>query len=105
MSFWSTLKSIFGTPKQDDAELKELRAKHGIAVEDPHVEERKRAKEKAEAYNPWDEVRNMRTNFFMGAWASRKFNIVGEDKVKKQLDELAKQREADRKQKEEEKLK
>ena len=100
MGFWSSLKSIFVPPKQDDTELENLRAKHGIKVE--HKTDYQIKKEEAQDadYDPWEEVRAMRSSFFMGSWASRKFHIVGEDKVKKQLDELARKKSAERKTKE-----
>jgi hypothetical protein len=105
MGFWSSFRSVFATPKQDDAELEKLRAKHGIDAGEQTDYEQKKEKLLEDPYDPWEEVKSVRSNFFMGSWAARKFNVVGEDKVKKQLDALAKKREADRKAKEEEKSK
>ncbi len=87
-SFWKHV--IFGYEK-DDPELKAAREKHGIEVGKGEEEE----KEKAEEYDPWDEIRDMRTNFFFGSWATRKYKhrVIGEDKVKKQLAALEKKRE------------
>ena len=59
---------------------------------------------KPEPYDVWEEVRNIRTSFFLGSWASRKIKSVhvGEDKLKKELEELEKKREEERRRKEEE---
>jgi uncharacterized caspase-like protein len=87
IDFW---KKVFSS-EEDDAELKAARARHGIKVETPE-EQKKREKAEEEAYDPWEVVRNVRTSFFFGSWASRKFRIVGEDKVKAELEALEKKR-------------
>lgn len=97
MSLWSTLQKIFSPGGQDEAELDKLRVKHGIVVDEKLSADKD--KEKAEAYDAWEDLRNIRINFFLGSWASRKFRPIGEEKVKKQLEELEKKRqeEAERK--------
>jgi hypothetical protein len=84
MSFFDFCKKIFSTDDDvNDAELNAARARHGIAV-DPNADKEEEKAER-EAYDPWEEVKNARMNFFVGSWASRKFRIVGEDKVKAEL--------------------
>ncbi len=86
MEFKDLLKKAFNSEDElTDAELNAARARHGIKVETPE-EQRKRLKaekEEQEPYDPWEEVRNVRTSFFFGSWATKKFQIVGEDKVKR----------------------
>ncbi len=96
-SFWKHL--IFGYA-EDDPELQAAREKLGINMD----EEMKVEDKEAEEYDHWDELRNMRMNFFFGTWATRKYKhrIFGEDKVKKQLAELEKKREEEAAKKEEE---
>lgn len=84
LDFWR--KVFYG--EEDDAELKAARARHGIKVDAKDEEE-----EEKETYDPWEEVRNARLHFFMGSWVSRKFHIIGEEKVKAKLAELEKKRE------------
>ena len=94
MSFWSFMKKVFSLSGQDEAELQQLRAKHGIVVDDKlSMDKDKEAKAKADEYDVWEEIRNMRTNFYLGSWATKKFRPIGEEKVKKQLAELEKKRE------------
>jgi hypothetical protein len=91
MSFFDFFKKIFSSDDDlDDAELNAARARHGIAA-DLNADKKEETAEK-EAYDPWEEVRNARMNFFMGSWASRKFRIVGEDKVKAELAALEKKK-------------
>ena len=91
MGFFDFIKKIFSGADDDDAELRAARARHGITVDERPDKEEEEAER--EAYDPWEEVRNARTNFLMGSWASRKFRIVGEEKVKEQLEALEKKRE------------
>jgi len=85
IDFWKKVLSS----EEDDAELKAARARHGITVDE---KDDKKEKKEEEAYDPWEVVRNARTSFFFGSWASRKFRIVGEDKVKAELEALEKKR-------------
>jgi hypothetical protein len=95
MGFLDFVKKIFSTGDDDDAELRAARARHGITV-DPREDKEEEADEK-EAYDPWEEVKNARTNFLLGSWATKKFRIVGEEKVKADLEALEKKREEEQK--------
>ena len=99
MGFKSFLKSIFVGSDADDAELQAARARHGIKVDEKDGKDY--INKDREPYDAWEEIRNMRTNFFLGSWVNKKFRVIGEDKVKKQRAELEKKREEERKQKEE----
>lgn len=111
MGFFSLIKKVFVDESADDAALDAARARHGIIID---------AKTKAKADKPtteeerfienfdaWEELRRFRSYFFLGSWATRKFRPIGEDKVKKQLEDLEKKRqaEAERKQEKEERKK
>jgi hypothetical protein len=94
------MKKIFSLSGQDEAELDKLRAKHGIAVDEKlSIDKYKEEKEKAEAYDVWEDIRNIRTNFYLGSWVSRKFRPIGEEKIKKQLADLEKKREEEERKK------
>jgi hypothetical protein len=96
MGFRSFMKKIFSLSGQDEAELERLRAKHGINVDAKDTTTREiKNKPGTEEYDPWEDIRNIRTNFYLGSWVSRKFRPIGEDKVKKQLEELEKKRQAE----------
>jgi hypothetical protein len=86
MGFRDFWKKVFSG--DDDAELKAARARHGITFDERDKKEAE--EEEKEPFDPWEEVRNARTSFFLGTWASRKFHIIGEDKVKAKLEELEK---------------
>ena len=93
MGIKSFLKKVFTSDADEDAELKSARARHNIVVdEDKKVE--KRDKRKAPGpYDAWEEIDNVRRNFLLGSWASRKFRVIGEDKLKQDLEALRKKRE------------
>ena len=88
-SFWKHI--IFGY-EEDDPELIEARKKYGIETGEEGDDKEK--KKEMEEYDPWDDLRDMRMNFFFGSWATKKYRhrIIGEDKVKKQLEELERKR-------------
>jgi hypothetical protein len=93
MGFWSFMKKIFSVSSRDDAELQRYREKHGIKVDDTvAVTGEVKNEPGTETYDPWEEIRNIRMNFFFGSWATRKFRPIGEDKLKQQLEELEKKR-------------
>jgi hypothetical protein len=102
MGFWSTMKSIFSLSGKDDTELEGLREKHGIDAK-PKEDTLRAVKNEPGApdYDVWEEIRNMRSYFWFGSWITRKvkFRPIGEEKVKKQLEELAKKREEEEKKK------
>jgi len=94
MGFWSFMKKVFSPSGQDEAELQKLREKHGITADEKDTKTgEKKNKPGAEDYDVWEDLRNMRMNFYLGSWVSRKFRPIGEDKVKKQLADLEKKRE------------
>jgi hypothetical protein len=105
MSFLSFIKSIFVGESDDEAALDAARARHGIKID----EKTKKAANKsttamerfAENFDAWEELRRYRSNFFFGSWITRKFHPFGEDKVKKQLEDLEKKRQAEAKLKQE----
>jgi hypothetical protein len=94
MGMISFLKKVFAGEGDEDPGLEAARARHNIVVDD-----KKRGKQQdddKEPYDPWTEVDNLRRNFFIGSWASRKFRIIGEDKVKAELEALEKKRQEKR---------
>jgi hypothetical protein len=101
MGFFSFWKKVFsGESDKEEAELDAARARHGIKVDKAEMNKPRTETERfAENYDPWEEVRNYRLNFFIGNWAARKFRIVGEEKLKKKLAELEKKREEEERKK------
>jgi hypothetical protein len=94
MGFLSFMKKVISVEDEDDAELNAARARHGINPDKMDEKEPKSGQKRfTEEYDVWEEIRNIRTNFFIGNWATKKFRVVGEDKVKKQLEDLEKKRE------------
>ena len=104
MGFFSSIKKIFGTEDKDEVELDAARARHGIVLD---------AKDKAEMdkpmsdderwardYDAWEDLKHFRSSFFIGGWAAKKFHVIGEDKVKRDLEALAKKRDEEAKKKE-----
>ncbi len=100
-------KKLFGSDEEDERELDAARARHGIELN---------AKDKAEMniittdedrmadeYDAWEDLKHIRSSFFLGNWAAKKFRVIGEDKVKKQLADLQKKRDEEAKNKEWEK--
>jgi hypothetical protein len=93
MGFWSFMKKVFSVSGRDDVELRQYREKHGINVDETEPEKREITNEPGtETYDPWEEIRNLRMNFFLGSWATRKFRPIGEEKLNKQLEDLEKKR-------------
>lgn len=94
MGLGSFLKKIFGADSFDEAELREYREKHGIDVseDEPDGVEIKSEMQEMENYDVWEDIRNVRMNFFFGSWVTRKFRPIGEDKLKKDLEELERKR-------------
>ena len=98
MGFLSFMKKVLGGESEDDAELNAARARHGIDINEPDENKPKSEQERfTENYDVWEEIKNIRTNFFIGNWANKKFRVIGEDKVKKQLEDLEQKREEERK--------
>ena len=100
MGFLSFIKKVFGGESKDEVKLDAARARHGITVDKKEMDKAKTEAERfGKDYNVWDDLRNYRANFFVGNWVARKFRPIGEDKVKKQLADLEKKREEERKRK------
>jgi hypothetical protein len=101
MGFFLAIKRIFTGEDPEEKMLDDARARHGIIVDktqmDKTVDEATRF---GEEYDPWEDIRHFRSTFFVGGWASGKIfktHVVGEDKVKKQLEELQKKRDEEAK--------
>jgi hypothetical protein len=89
MGFTDFFKKIFNGDEAVDEELRAARERHGIAGDDSENKDDKLAREE---YDPWDEVRNARTQFYIGSWATKKHRIIGEDKLKADLEALEKKK-------------
>ena len=79
---------------------KEFRARPDLP--DKAVEDKEKKKKDAHEYDTWEQIDNYRMNFWLGSWATRKIRPVGEDKVRKELEELARKREEEERKKKEE---
>jgi hypothetical protein len=96
MGIGSFFKKLFSSEEQEEKELDAARARHGIvldakdkaAMDKPTTEQERFAAD----YDPWEEIKHMRSSFFVGGWAAKKFHIVGEDKVKRDLEALERKR-------------
>jgi hypothetical protein len=93
LDFW---KNVFSSDEADEATLRAARARHGIKVDEKIDIKTKVEEPEREPYDPWEEVSNARMSFFFGRWASKKFRVVGEDKVKAELEALEKRREEEK---------
>ncbi len=108
MGFFSFFKNIFTAENTDDEVLDAARARHGVHIDGEAKKEMDKPTTEAERfadnYDAWDELKNYRMTFLFGSWITRKFRPIGEDKVKKQLEDLEKKRrlEAERKKQKEE---
>ena len=96
MGLFSFIKKVFGGEDEDEKELDAARARHGITVDKKEMDKTRTEEEIfAENYDVWDDLKNYRSNFFMGSWVNKKFRPIGEEKVKKQLEALEKKRQAE----------
>ena len=93
MGIKTFLKKVFTTDASEDPELKAARARHNIVVDEDKKSDTRDIDEARGPYDAWEEVDNIRRNFLMGSWATRKFRVIGEDKVKAELEALRKKRE------------
>jgi hypothetical protein len=102
MGFWDKLFGGRKEPVSD--EVKQARERLGIQVdEEEKKEEQRRELEKkrktgweldAKDYDPWDELRNVRTNFWIGGWAAKRLHWrPNTDKLREELEEVARKRE------------
>ena len=103
MGFWSKL---FGGGDEEVSEaVREARKRHGIQPESEAEkaarESRQRPENEMENYDAWEDIRNIRTSFFVGSWAGRKLHLIrSDDKLKQDLDKLQERRREEAEQKE-----
>jgi len=95
MGIKSFLKKVFTSDADEDLELKAARARHNIVVDEDKKSDKLNRKDVPGPYDAWEEIDNVRRNFLLGSWASRKFRVIGEDKLKADLEALRKKREED----------
>jgi len=102
MGFWTSVKKIFSLSGEDDVELEKLREKHGINTAPKEVVLKEIKNEPgSKDYDVWEDIRNYRSTFWMGSWATKKFKFrpVGEEKLKKDLEKIEKEREEEERRK------
>ncbi len=97
MGFFSFISKLFSGGSVEQSELDAARERHGVTMTpdekkeaDKDITEIQRA---YEDYDAWEELKHYRTNFFFGSWMTKKFHVIGEAKIKRELEELAKKRE------------
>ncbi|MGD1119370.1 MAG: hypothetical protein ABR886_07775 [Dehalococcoidales bacterium] len=92
MGLKSFFRKIFvGEEDKDELELDAARARHGIKVDKKEMDKATTDRDRAAAnYDVWEDLENFRSNWIFGAWINKKFHPIGEDKVKKELEELEK---------------
>jgi len=94
MGLGSFLKEVFSLNRSDE-ELQRLREKHGIVTDEKETAGKPdggKNKPGDPDYDVWEDIRNLRTNFFFGSWVTRKFHPIGEDKLKRDLEKLEQKR-------------
>ena len=101
MGFWDKFFGRGSEPISD--EIKQARERHGI---NPGEEEEQRpgagarGRFEEEPYDPWEELRNIRSNFWVGGWAARRLRWrPNTDKLREDLEEMEKEREEKQRQK------
>ena len=96
MGLLSFFRNMFTGGHTDDEVLDAARARHGVHIDEEAKKEMDKPTTEAERfadnYDAWEELKNYRMTFLFGSWITRKFRPIGEDKVKKQLEELEKKR-------------
>ena len=95
MSFF---KKLLGLEEEEISdEIRAARARHGIQVDETeHLKSRNtEMSEDQEDYDAWDELKNIRTNFFLGSWGSRRYRRAtrSDDKLREELEKVARERE------------
>ncbi|MCJ7605172.1 MAG: hypothetical protein MUO19_03960 [Dehalococcoidales bacterium] len=103
MGFWTKLLGREEEPVSDA--VKAGRERHGIEVEEPEKKEKKKWQPlQEEPYDPWEEIRNIRSSFFIGNWARRRFKwIPDKDGLQADLEKAQLKREEKARKKEEKK--
>lgn len=77
---------------QDEEKLNSDESRDNAWLMDDDDEEGNRKKESRDDYEVWEEVDNFRMNFFIGGWATKKLKRVGDGKLIKEREEMAKKR-------------
>jgi hypothetical protein len=102
MGFWDKLFGRGNEPISD--EIRRARERHGIQIdEDQEKEELRREPDKQRKtdweldrkdYDPWEELRHVRSNFWIGGWAAKRLHWrPATDKLREELEEVARKRE------------
>jgi hypothetical protein len=101
MGFLSRIKKLFSAEDKDEIELDAARARHGIVLDAKDKLEMDKPmsndERMAHDYDAWEDLKTFKSSFLLGGWAAKKFHVIGEDKVKKELEALAKKREEEEK--------
>src|SRR3989304_2523170 len=102
MGLVSFFKKLFGGGGDEvDEEVRAARARHGIKTgEDRPAGKGGREAGKKTHNHRGEDIDNLRRNFLMGGWASRKIRLGGQDKLREELEALARKREEERRRKE-----
>lgn len=103
MGFWAKLFGQEEDPVSDA--VKAGRERHGIEVDEPEKKEKgKWQPPEYEAYDPWEEIRSIRSSFYVGRWAGRKLKwIPDKEGLKADLEKVQRKREEKERLKEEKK--
>ena len=95
MGFFSFFKKLFAGEDADETELNAARRRHGVISkeeEEAALKENSEAQRFAKEYDVWEDIDQYRWSFFIGGWAAKKIHPVGEEKLKRDLEKLAKKR-------------
>jgi len=102
MGFWDTLFGKSKKPVSD--EIKAARERLGIKIDedqakeeerrDPGEQKQKNREFEAKNYDPWEDLKDVRTSFWIGGWAARRLHWrPNTDKLRDELEEIAHKRE------------
>ncbi len=103
MGFWNTMFGKNKKPVSD--EIKAARERLGIKVDEeeekvaqPGEPDKKRRAVRdfdAKNYDPWEDLKDVRTSFWIGGWAAKRLHWrPNTDKLRDELEEVARKREA-----------
>jgi hypothetical protein len=99
MGFRSFLRNLFiGESAKEEEALDAARLRHGITVDKKEANIRFPSEQQriAEEYDAWEELKNFRSNFFLGGWMNKRFHRpFGENKLKADLERIAEKRRLD----------
>lgn len=102
-------KKLLGMEDEEVSdEIRQARARHGIQVDETENLRSKKdsADDERGEYDAWEDLRNLRTNFFFGSWATRRYRRMThhDDKLKQELEKVAREREEKERRKTEQQL-